>query len=40
MKTRGYRKLEGRKSVVSNVVNFVTDLVKILKEISYLKVET
>jgi len=40
MPTRGYRKLEGRKFVVTNVVNFVTDLVKILQETSYLKVET
>ena len=40
MPTRGYRKLGGREVVVSIVVNFMTDLVKILKEISYLKVET
>jgi hypothetical protein len=40
MPTRGYGKLEGRNFVVSDVVNFVTDLVKILQEISYLKVET
>lgn len=30
MPTRGCRKLEGGKFVVSNVVNFVRDLVKIL----------
>jgi len=40
MLTKVYRKLEGSKFVVSNVANFVTDLVKILQEISYLKAET
>jgi hypothetical protein len=32
MPTRGYGKLEGRKFVIWNVVNFITDLVKNLQE--------